>query len=97
MRAAVAQRVEGGDAGAEQRRGFDGIERVGHGGDRFPGRDHIFGVAAVVADAGPLFIDAVDEIAATALQAGEVVAAVPADADSLSFFPGGDAAGRLRR
>jgi len=42
-------------------------------------------------DAGPLFIRAVDEVASTALQAGEVVSTVPADADFLPFFPGGDA------
>jgi hypothetical protein len=29
---------------------------------RFPRGDHVFGVAAVVVDAGPFFIDTIDEI-----------------------------------
>jgi len=41
-------------------------------------------------DTSPFFVDAVDEIPAAAIDTGEVVPAVPADADLLSFFPGGD-------
>jgi hypothetical protein len=73
LRAAVAKRIEGGDAGAEKRGGFGGVEPIGHLGDGFRGREHVFGVAAVVRDAADSFVDAVDEIAASALQAGAIV------------------------
>src|SRR5215813_4335319 len=74
-RSGATHRVEGGDPGAKQRRSFGGVERVWHRGNGFPRRNHVFAVAAVVVDAGPLFIGTVDEIAAAAIDAGEIVAA----------------------
>ena len=87
----MSQGVERSNAGAKQGSGFNGIERVGHGGDRFPRRDHVFGVAAIVVRTGPFFVDAVNEVAPAALQASEVVSAVPTHADVLAFFPAGNA------
>lgn len=43
------------------------------------------------ADAGNFLVGAMDEISAAALQAGSVVATVPAYADALTLFPSGDA------
>jgi hypothetical protein len=51
-RAAVAEGVEGGDSGAEERAGFDVGEGFGDGCEGFDGGDHVLGVAAVVGDAG---------------------------------------------
>ena len=90
-RAAVAKSVEGGDARAEKRSGFGGIERIGHGGDGLRGDDGVLGIAAVEAEAGDFFVGAIDEVAAAALQAGSVMAAVPADAYALTFLPSRDA------
>jgi hypothetical protein len=88
---AVAQRVEGGDAGAEKRGGFDGIKRIWHLGHGFRGGEHVLGVAAIVADAGNFLVSTMDEIAAAALEAGSVVPAVPPDTDALTLFPHRDA------
>ncbi len=89
-RAGIAQRVEGGDAGAEQRRRRRGIELVGDRGKRVDRRDHVIGIAAVIVDAGDFEIAAGDEIAAPAAVADEAGAAEPADADALPDLPGGD-------
>ena len=65
-------------------------EIVGDGGDRFGGGDHVFGIAAVVADAGDLLI--LQLMKSPRRQASQVkaVAAVPADADALAGLPVGD-------
>lgn len=86
--AAVAQRVVGGDAGAQQRRCVHVFEAVGDGNERLDGSDHVLLIAAVVADAGDLLIAAIDKIAAAALATGVVVAAMPADAGTLALLPG---------
>ena len=83
-RSAVAQAVEGGDAGAEQRGGVDVGEVVGHEGEGVGGSDHVVGIAAVVADAGDVLVFAEDEVAATTGRAVVAVAAVPAEADALA-------------
>lgn len=59
-------------------------------GERFNGRDHVFGVATVVVDASDFKVHAVAEIAAAAGEAGVVLPAVPAYADALTLFPVGD-------
>ena len=89
-RARVAERVENRDAGAQQWRGLGGGKFFRNGGYRFGGHDHVFLITAVVTDAGNLFVLAVDEIAAAAGIAGEVVAAVPSDSDALAGFPVGN-------
>ena len=50
--AGMAKRVEGGDAGAEQRRRFDRVEIVRHVRDRGDMGDHVSRVAAVAGHAG---------------------------------------------
>ena len=82
--AAVAQGVEGGDAGAEQRRGVRVGEVVGDEGEGVGRGDDVVGVAAVEVDAGDGLIFAEDEVAAAAGRAVVAVAAVPAQADALA-------------
>src|SRR5690349_7131426 len=89
--AAMAQGVEGGDTGAENRGRFGRIKRIGHGSDGFGGNDCVLGVTAVEAEAGDFFVGAVDKVAAAALRTRTVMAAVPADADPLTFLPSCDA------
>src|SRR6267378_2846432 len=86
---AVAQRVEGGKAGAEEWRRGHGIEGVGHRGERLLGRHHVFGVPAVVAEAADESLLAEDEVARAAGLAHAVVPAVPADPDPLARLPDG--------
>ena len=88
-RAAVAERVVGRDAGAEQRPRVGGVELLGdaRGGDAR--HDRVLGVAAVEADAGDLRLLAVDEEPLAARVALEAVTAVPADADAVAHLPGG--------
>ncbi len=93
----MAQRVEYGNAGAQQRRGFVGRKIVGHGRNRFGRNDYIFRVAAVVADSGNFLELAKNEMAATARVAGEAVPAVPADTDPLSGLPLRDVSPDARR
>jgi hypothetical protein len=86
-RTRVAKGIEDRDAGAQQRRGFGGREIFWDCGDRLGGRNHVFGVTAVVADAGNFSVLAENEIAAAAGIASETMAAVPPDADALAGFP----------
>ena len=83
-RSAVAQGVEGGDAGAEQRGGVGVGEVVGDEGEGVGGGDDVVGIAAVVVDAGDELVFAEDEVAAAAGRAVVAVAAVPAEADALA-------------
>ena len=86
-RSGMAHRVEHGNAGAEQRRGFVRRKIVGHGRNRL-GRDHhVFRVAAVEADSGNFLELAKNEMAATAGVALEAVSAMPAHAHTLAGFP----------
>jgi hypothetical protein len=86
----IAERIENRDTGTKQRRGFGGGEIVGDGGNRLGGRDHVFLVTAVMADAGNFFELAIDEIAAAAGIAGETMATVPSDSNALAGFPVGN-------
>src|SRR5205814_9642821 len=86
-RAAVAERVVGGDAGAEQRRGLGGVELLGNARGGFMRHHDVFGVAAVVADAGDLLALAVDEEALAAGVTDEAMAAVPAYAYPVALLP----------
>jgi hypothetical protein len=83
-RVGLAQRVVGGDARAQQRRGVDGVEVVRDPRQRVE-RDHdLLGPAAVVGDARDLEVLALDEVAAAARVAAEARAAEPADADAVA-------------
>ena len=87
-RAAVAQGVEGGDAGAHERRGIGGREVIGHERDADGGGDHVIRVAAIEVDAGDLVVHgAGEEIAAAAIIAMATMLSMPADADALAGFP----------
>ena len=86
-RAAVAERVERRDARAEERRRVGCADCVGETRDGFVRHDHVFGVAAVVGDAGDLRLFAVDEESLAARVADEIVPAVPAHADPVAFLP----------
>ncbi len=91
-RAAVAKTVEGGDAGAHERRRFDRRKFLGHQSQSADGREHVFGVAAIARDAGDVGGSlAGEELAAAAVVAIAAESAVPADADALSGFPSRDA------
>src|SRR5882762_5565492 len=101
-RARVAERIENGDAGTEQRRGFGSGEFFRDRSHRLSGGHHVFLVAAVVSDSGDFFVLAVNKVAAAAGIAGEIMTAVPSDADALAGLPvryvgadGVDAAGDL--
>jgi hypothetical protein len=83
----VAQRVVGGDAGAQQRPGVLVGEVVGHRGQRARLDHHVVGIAAVHGDSGDLHVLAVDEIAAATPLAVAAVAAKPAEADALADLP----------
>ena len=86
----VAQSVEGGDAGAEQRGGVGVVEFVGHEGECVGGGDDVVGIAAVVVDAADGLVFAEDEIAAAARRTVVAVASVPAEADALAGLEEGD-------
>ena len=88
--AALAQRVERGDAGAQQRAGVLGDRSSGIEASATRD-DHVVGVAAVVGDARDLAVLAADHVAAPAGVAVAAVAAEPADADPLADLPGDDA------
>src|SRR5580704_3078146 len=85
--AAVPERIEGRDTGAHQRRGLFGPQRVGNMCEGLDRRNHVWSVAAVVADSGDLEKAAIYKIAAPARIASKAVSTVPSDADSIANFP----------
>src|SRR6478609_5954874 len=89
-RARIAERIEGGDAGAEQRCCPYRGKVVRDGGKCLLGRDHVVGIATVIGDARHLHDDAQDEIAPSAIGAHPAMTAMPADADALPHAPGRD-------
>src|SRR5206468_667422 len=88
QRTAVAKSVVGGNSGVEQGRGFDVTEAIRDRHQSFHWGQHVFLISAVIADAGDLHAPAIAKISAPAFAAGIVVAAVPADAHTLTFLPG---------
>jgi hypothetical protein len=88
---AVAQSIKGGDPSAEQRRGFNEAESIGDRGETLGGGDHVFGIPAVVEDAGNFESLTRGEITPSAGVTNGAMAANPADADALSFGPVGHA------
>ena len=90
--AGMAKRVEGGDAGAEQRRRLDGVELVGHMRHRRDMGDHMRGVAAVTGHAGHfMHVLAGEGGVAPAAAAVAARAAEPADAGAGADAPAVDA------
>src|SRR5713101_1609791 len=81
----MAQGVKGGNPGTHQRRGLGSIKRLRHLCQRFHWCDHVFLVAAVVADAANLPVRAVHKVAATAGKTSAVLPAMPADSHTLPF------------
>src|SRR5260370_15996395 len=88
--AAVAQGVESGNARAKERAGFHGVEALRHCGERFHRSDHVFLIAAIKADSANFQVAAIGEVSSAAREASAVLAAVPADADTLAFFSTGN-------
>ena len=89
---AVAKRVEGRDAGAEQRRRLDRVEIVRHAGDRRDMGDEVRGVAAVAGHAGHLMhVLASESVVAPATGAVAAGAAEPPDAGARAHAPALDA------
>src|ERR1700724_684477 len=83
----MSQRVERGNAGAHQRRSLGRVERFRHLRQSFHRRDHVFLVAAIVADSANLHVCAVHEISASARKTGAVLPTVPADSNPLACLP----------
>ena len=96
-RAAVPQRVERGDSGAEQRRRFDGAQTLRYRHQRLHRSHHVLLVSAVIADARNFQIPAIAKISAPACETRAVLAAVPADADALPLLPRGNTRAQLHR
>ena len=90
VRAAVAQGVEGGDAGAQQRCGIDVAKVVGDEGDGVGGGDYVVGIATIVVDTGDLLVFAKHEVAAAAGLAVVAMAAMPAEANALAGLEDGN-------
>lgn len=87
----LADAVEDGDTGAEERRGAGGLHLLGDADDGLGTQQGVLGVAAVLAVAVDLLVLAHLELTALALAAGAVVAAVPGAADALAGAKGLDA------
>jgi hypothetical protein len=90
--AAVAQCIESGDSSTQKRRSFHGRQFIRHGGEGFEGRNHVFGIATVVGNAGYLAGGTGEKIAAPARFAMSAMASMPANSDSHSDPPFGNLA-----
>jgi hypothetical protein len=85
--AAFLQRVEGGDAGAEDRGRLLRGEFVGNGNQSRGAGDHHLGIAAVATHPDGRLVEAEVEAPGAALPAFEAMAALAADADALADAP----------
>src|SRR5262249_42765519 len=83
----VAQRIVGGEPGAQERSRLGRRQLARHPRQRRLGDDQVFGVAAVHGHAGDEIAVAGEEVAAPAVVAGSIVAAAPADAHPLAGLP----------
>jgi len=87
-RAAPSERVEGGDASADERGSLLPRQSVRDPSQRGRGRDQEIGIATVVGDSGNLRRDAAgDEVPSPAGIAVSAVSAVPADPDAIFDRP----------
>src|SRR5262249_42709661 len=94
-RAAVPQRVEGGDSSAEQRGRFGVTETFRHRRQCLHRSHHVLLVSTVIADAGNLQVPAITKISAPARDTRVVLTAVPAHAHALPLPPRGDTGAQL--
>src|SRR5262249_6199476 len=85
--AAVAERVEGGDSGTHERRGFFWSKFVGDAGEHLLRRHQKLRVAAIIANSRYLQVHAGDEIAAAARLAFPEIPAMPTYPDAVADFP----------
>src|SRR5438132_2299796 len=90
-RARIAQCIENRHARAHEWPGLFRWQFIGNRRQRRSRGDHVLGVTAIEIDAGHLAIGAHRKIAAPTLVADEIVSAMPADTDALSFRPIGHA------
>ena len=80
-RTRISDRVEGGDAGAKQRRRCDGIERLRHARQGGSVGDHVGRIAAVARNAGgAMDVFAGEGLVSPAMIAIAAIAGRPADA-----------------
>ena len=86
----MPQRVVGGDSSAQQRRRFGVLQTFRYRRQRLHGSHHVLLVSTVIADAANFQVPAIAEISAPALPTRVVLAAVPADADTLPLLPCGN-------
>src|SRR5487761_432710 len=86
-RAAVAERIEGRDPGAEQWGGFGGAKLVRDRSERVGGRHHCFGIAAIIRDTGYAQVATVNQPTTPARLAMPAIPPKPADADALPGAP----------
>jgi hypothetical protein len=86
-RPAVTKRIEGGDAGAHQGGRLKIREVVRKPRQGFYGRDHVLGIAPVIANARHKRALAEDKIASAAWFATAAMSSVPPHADPLARFP----------
>src|SRR5205823_1204733 len=87
-RAAMPQRIEGRDPGAQQRRRFDRIHVLGQACQRRGARQHVGGIAAVARDAGrSLHVLAGERVPVPTAAAVAAGAAVPTDPDARADPP----------
>src|SRR6266851_6818247 len=86
-RSAVAERIEGRDPGAEQRRSFGSAKLVRDRRERMSGSHHRLGISAVIRDAGDAQVAAVNKPAPQARLAMPAMPPKPADTDALPDPP----------
>jgi len=89
LRTALLERIEGSDAGAQDRCGCLGIEFVRYRHQAGSARQHHFGIATVAARPGDGLVETKLEVALPALDALATVTTESAHTHALSHFPDG--------
>ncbi len=83
----ASQGVEGVNSSAHQRRRIDIAYTARNRNKGFDRSQHVLRIAAVITESGILLIATESKISAPALGTSAVVAAMPANADTLAFSP----------
>src|SRR5260221_8304186 len=89
-RAGVAQGIEDRHARTHERSCFFRGYLVRNSRKCFRRCDHVFGVSAIIVDTRHLAINAHGEVAASTFLTDKIMAAMPAYANGIARFPGGD-------